>query len=418
MHHYPETKPAEHIQTAKPATPSDRIDSLDILRGLTILVMLFVNDLAGVTGVPGWMKHVHPSTADGMTFVDVVFPAFLFIVGLSLPLAFERRFSRGESLASVAGHIVTRVLSLLVIGVFMVNSDDASGQGWFHPTIWVLLFYAAVCLVWANLPGIRQTIWFRIAGLALLAGLAFAFRGPGEQPGLIELRSSWWGILGLIGWAYLVASVIYLASRRNGLVLAAAIPLLYCVYFADRVGFFASLSGLDVWVDIGAMLGSHAAITVSGALLGLTLLPPAHSHRSRVLSAVLTGCVFAAAGLLLHSLHDLHPMFIYNKNAASPPWCLLSSAWTAWVWAALYWLVQAKNLRRGTAWLAAAGQNALFAFILGPIAYTLLGFPGLGGPYSWLGDQFSTGLVRSIAFAVAAAWLTGLLQRRRLALRL
>ena len=54
---------------------------------MTILVMIFVNDLAGVRGAPAWMKHIHPSDADGMTFVDVVFPAFLFIVGTSIPSA-------------------------------------------------------------------------------------------------------------------------------------------------------------------------------------------------------------------------------------------------------------------------------------------------------------------------------------------
>ena len=417
MQQQQETQATGQAQTTVRVASSPRIDSLDVLRGLIVLVMLFVNDLAGVTGVPAWMKHMHPSTADGMTFVDVVFPAFLFIVGLSLPLAFARRLSRGESIGSIFGHVVIRVASLLAIGVFMVNSEEGVHQGWLHPAIWVLLFYAAVCLVWMNLPGIQRPTWFRIGGLALLIGLAFAFRGAGE-PSLIELRTSWWGILGLIGWAYLVTSVIYLASRGNSLVLAAAIPLLYCVYFADQTGFFASLSAIDGWVDIGSMLGSHAAITTSGALLGLTLLAPARSHRSRLVSAILLGGAFAAGGLLLHSLHGLAPMFIYNKNAATPSWCLLSSAWTAWLWAAAYWLIEVRDVRQGTGWVRCAGQNALFAFILGPIAYTLLSLPGVGGPFAWLGARFSTGLFRSIVFAVAATWLTGFLQRRRLALRL
>jgi heparan-alpha-glucosaminide N-acetyltransferase len=419
MQQYQATQPTAQARIQEmPFVPAPRVDSLDILRGLTVLVMLFVNDLAGVAGVPAWMKHIQPSTADGMTFVDVVFPAFLFIVGLSLPLAIERRFSRGESISSVAGHIGIRVASLLVIGVFMVNSDNASHQGWLHPAVWVLLFYGAVCLVWMNLPGVRRSGWFRIAGLALLVVLAFAFRGPGSQTALLELRPSWWGILGLIGWAYLVASVIYLVARRNAVVLAGVIPLLYCVYFADQVGFFTSFSAIDRWVDIGSMLGSHAAITTSGALLGLSLVAPARSHRSRLISAILIGSAFAVAGTLLHSLHALDRMFIYNKNAATPAWCLLSSAWTAWLWAGIYWLIEVSGLRQGTGWVRCAGQNALFAFILGPIAYTLVSLPGIRYPHAWLGARFSTGLLRSIAFAVAATCLTGLLQHRRLALKL
>ena len=53
-----------------------RILSIDAFRGITILVMVFVNELAGIRDMPQWMKHV-PADADAMTFVDVVFPAFL-----------------------------------------------------------------------------------------------------------------------------------------------------------------------------------------------------------------------------------------------------------------------------------------------------------------------------------------------------
>ncbi len=67
---------------------TQRILSIDVFRGITILVMIFVNDVAGVSGIPGWMKHVS-ADADAMTFVDVVFPAFLFIVGMSLPFCIE-----------------------------------------------------------------------------------------------------------------------------------------------------------------------------------------------------------------------------------------------------------------------------------------------------------------------------------------
>src|SRR2546421_6226075 len=130
---------------------SSRIQSIDILRGLTILVMMFVNDLAGVKGVPPWMEHIRPSDSDGMTFVDVVFPAFLFIVGISIPLAIGRRLERGERPATVWGHILARTFALLVIGFFMVNSETISKSGPLSPPEWELLMYTGAALTWLSL---------------------------------------------------------------------------------------------------------------------------------------------------------------------------------------------------------------------------------------------------------------------------
>ncbi len=85
------------------ALSTHRILSVDALRGITILVMIFVNELAGVSGIPQWMKHM-PADADAMTFVDVVFPAFLFIVGMSIPFALNNRLSKGDSLFQLQWH--------------------------------------------------------------------------------------------------------------------------------------------------------------------------------------------------------------------------------------------------------------------------------------------------------------------------
>ena len=73
-----------------------RILSIDVFRGFTIFMMVFVNDLAGVGNIPDWMKHM-PADADAMTFVDVVFPAFLFIVGMAIPFAVKNRLEKGRA---------------------------------------------------------------------------------------------------------------------------------------------------------------------------------------------------------------------------------------------------------------------------------------------------------------------------------
>ena len=69
---------------------SSRIVSIDILRALTMVLMIFVNDLGSLKGIPLWLEHVGQGV-DGIGLADVVFPAFLFIVGLSLPYAIDAR---------------------------------------------------------------------------------------------------------------------------------------------------------------------------------------------------------------------------------------------------------------------------------------------------------------------------------------
>src|SRR6476646_730289 len=107
--------------TAKPKLASvQRITSIDILRALTMVLMIFVNDLWSLKNIPGWLEHVAPGV-DGIGLADTVFPAFLFIVGLSLPFAIDHRRKKGDTEAQLVLHVVTRTVALLVMGVFLVN---------------------------------------------------------------------------------------------------------------------------------------------------------------------------------------------------------------------------------------------------------------------------------------------------------
>jgi len=404
-----------------PSGPTERLASLDVLRGATILVMIFVNDLAGVRGAPAWMKHFHPSDGDGMTFVDVVFPAFLFIVGMSIPFAIGRRLDRGDSPWKVWRHILTRALGLLAIGVFMVNAENMPDQGLLPAPLWALLMYVGVFMVWSAPPRAsgrppQRSIVLRGAGIVLLLLLAILYRGKGE-PAFIELRPQWWGILGLIGWAYLVTCTVYLLARKNLPAVIGTIPLLYCIFIAHAAGAFAGWTWLTDWILIGSMLGSHAGITVSGLALGIVLAPgsPFQAHRDRLRWGLVYGLALAAAAHLLHAAHGVHHMFIFNKNMATPPWCLLSSAITIGVWILLYWSIEVQKRGRWARLLEPAGQNPLTAYLLAPVLYCLFELlslaTGLPYVYAALGATFAVGFWRAVLMAVLVAWLAGRLRR-------
>src|SRR5690606_33429573 len=97
------------------AMQNNRLYSVDVMRGLTLFLMLFVNDLY-MPGVPQWLGHTEASY-DGMGLADWVFPGFLFMVGLAVPFAVSSRRKKGASDGAIARHVVLRTGSLLFIAI-------------------------------------------------------------------------------------------------------------------------------------------------------------------------------------------------------------------------------------------------------------------------------------------------------------
>ena len=96
----------------------NRIRSIDAFRAVTMFLMIFVNDLDGVPNTPEWLKHADIN-ADALGLADTIFPAFLFIVGLSIPYAFAKRLHNEN--AHIPMRIITRSFALIFIGFFHAN---------------------------------------------------------------------------------------------------------------------------------------------------------------------------------------------------------------------------------------------------------------------------------------------------------
>jgi len=398
-----------------------------------MFVMLFVNDVEGVPGVPAWMKHIHPSTADGMTFVDMVFPAFLFMVGVAIPFALGGRLARGVPVTEIWRQILLRTVSLLIIGVFMVNGETISPHGSLSPALWGVLVYGGVFLLWTTVPptvagGRLPPAALRWIGIVLLITAAWVYRGN-DATGILQMRPQWWGILGLIGWAYLGGCAVYMLCRNNLPGVVGSIALMYCIAIAESVGGLRApgwLHWLTTWISPGTVFGSQTGITVAGVALGMALAPGSSltTPGARVRWAFLFGLCLAAAGFLLHTAHHLSPVFIYNKNAATPPWCLISSAVTIGLWCALSLLCDLPASVRqspGTSVLASIGRNVLLAYLLASVFYLLfdlLAATGMPHFYNLLGQTFVVGVCRSLAFAFLVLWIANALNRRGIHLKL
>ncbi len=275
-----------------------RIVSIDALRGFVMFTMIFVNDLAGGgEKVPDWMVHFSDrhKGGSGMTFVDLVFPAFLFIVGMSIPIALSGRLAKGEPVWKLLLHVVARTVSLLAIGILMVNGEGGHANSklmGFSGTTWTVLMFCSALLAFCSVSPPSWVIagsstkriyrglslFLRTVGICGMIWAAFVFRGGKDGKQIISLdpfyiHPSWYGILGLIGWSYLVAAISFLAFRTNRTALLGCVILLLCLFAADRKGQFEGF-WLSHIVGIGESLGSLASISAAGVLLGTIFLTP------------------------------------------------------------------------------------------------------------------------------------------------
>jgi heparan-alpha-glucosaminide N-acetyltransferase len=390
---------------------TQRILSIDAFRSITILVMIFVNELAGVKNIPLWMKHM-PADADAMTFVDAVFPAFLFIVGMSIPFAINNRISKGDDTWQVQKHILIRTIGLLVLGVFMVNAEGGYNEAAMVMSInlWSLLFYVCVIMVWNVYTFQKKTIpvILRIIGMAGLLCLAFLYRG-GED-GTEHMKTHWWGILGLIGWAYLIASMLY--QLMKGKVSALIITIAICIaYYA--LGKNEMIHASAFWPLFSqAGHASQVAIVLCGIVLSLIFFDEVNikSARKRFVEAMVFTVVLLVAGFLLR------PYYQISKISATPTWSLYSAASCCIIFSFLYWLVDLKKINGWIAFFKPAASNPLLTYIIPFIVYALMGLLHMHLPGFILDGFF--GIIWSVSFAVAVMALVTVLNRLSIRLQL
>lgn len=419
---------------------------MDALRGLTILLMVFVNDLG--RAAPSWMHHIQPPRADGMTLADIVFPFFLFIVGVAIPLAQERAANAGVSRRSELRHILIRSAALLLLGVIEMNagSDRTLRSG-----LWEMLAFISIVAAWCVIPrekGVKRTVLLAVkalglAGLAVLLAIYRRNGGSAEIPfyGTVEnwvwLRTGWWGILGLIGWAYLTASLLVIGLGRRREWLMGAMGVLILLHLAVRNGgLLARLDAkpwlgatLPAWhwlanvvrsvggyIGLGDAVGSLAAIAVAGCLLGSILRRDSdvRGHRERLRWAWTFFVGLVVAGFVTDTFEGI------NKIAATPSWCLWSAALACGLWIVLYLVMDVAGKTGWSLVVRPAGANPLLAYFLHPIVIVLVSLSGHWN--DWLGYKASPNpsivVAGSLGMALFVCAATGVLGRLGLRLRL
>lgn len=397
----------------------DRLVSLDAYRGFVILMMIFVNFVEGMQGVPHWLKHAAASE-DLFTLPDLVFPGFLFMVGLAIPLAFARKID--EPWLPTLKRILLRTVGLLAVGVVYENQYRYDESLALLPkSLFTVLFYTAVVGIWYQ--GERKKPWMTWASVGVLATLMLLYRGQvidGFQG--VYLEHTWWGILGLIGWGYLLCSVLFLVSRGSGTALMGAMCLMLALYMGETKGLLDFLpEAVRNFVGIGAVLGSTAANVMAGVIAGRWFIEDRNNKgvassgkRAIHIRRITSMCVFAAglitAGYLLRPFHGI------SKINATESYTLITAGINLLAFMVFYVLLDVFKWRAWAAFLIPAGTNALLAYILPDYWDKLTDLVGLGklwwsGAWPYVDSGGLPGILNAAVVTLFMILLTQVLTR-------
>jgi heparan-alpha-glucosaminide N-acetyltransferase len=388
-----------------------RILSVDIFRAVTMLLMIFVNDLWTLHGVPGWLEHT-AANEDGMGLADTVFPAFLFIVGLSIPFAIGSRVARGDSKYSILLHILRRTLALVLMGFFMVNQENFnSGVPEVIRMWWEILMIIAFILIWNDYESKKVfgkiPAWlFQVTGMAILVMLAFLYKGgTAEDPHW--MRPHWWGILGLIGWAYLVCACIYLFSRNRMGIIIAALVILNALNLLEVIPNSLPLPHFLLIVS-----ASNHVLVMSGVLVTLIYLRVTDKMNFTVFGIIL----LILAAVCIGYGFGVRPFGGISKILATPSWTSICAGISMAVFLVIFILADVLHYSGWASVIMPAGQSTLTCYLIPGLLYPILYPLQQLLPASLLTGI--AGLAKSLLFALLTVIITGWLQKIHIRLKI
>jgi predicted acyltransferase len=280
--------------------------------------------------------------------------------------------------------------------------------------LWALLMYISVFLVWNDYPTGRGKVLFmilRAAGVAALIFLVVIFRsGPADDPAW--LTTGWWGILGLIGWGYLTASLIWLGTRDSISGTAIAVVFFLIVNILDAGGFLGFLDRARPALGI-IIQGNVPLIVLTGMLAGVLLRKMKEYGSERIIMVFITlGVLSLAIGFILRN------WFIISKIQATPSWGMICSGISFLVFALIYWLADVKEWRRWAAFVRPAGKHSLTTYLAPDILYHAIWMSAVPVLIYKQSSEPLVVIIGSVVWALLMVGLTALLAKINIKLKL
>ncbi|MDF9800954.1 putative acyltransferase [Catalinimonas alkaloidigena] len=298
---------------------SKRLLSLDVMRGITIAGMIIVN-------TPGSWSHVYPPLQHaewhGLTPTDLVFPFFLFMVGVSITLAFNKRLAKGVSKKPLATKTLKRTLIIFALAMFLALFPEFD---------------------FANL---------RVAGVLTRIALVYFICS------LIFLQVRTWKGIAILSAVLLVAYwLMMVLIPVPGVGPANLEPGTNLAAWLDSVAMPGRLYR-ETWDPEGLLSTIPAVVTGLTGILAGYLIQSKNSGEHKIIWMMVVG---TALCILAYFWNQVFPV---NKNLWSSSYVLASSGMAALLLGCMYWLIDVQKYQRWTPFFVAFGMNAITAYVL------------------------------------------------------
>ncbi len=350
-----------------------RLVSLDFFRGATVAAMILVNNPGSWSYMYGPLQH---APWHGWTPTDLIFPFFLYIVGVSIVLAFTKAQAKGAATGDLAKKTLIRAAKIFGLGLALSAFPYISFKAGFslHPN-----------LIDIRIPGVLQ----RIAICYAVGAFLFLYTKPKTQ--MITL-----GAL-LVGY-WMAMTLIPVPGYGAG---AIDIPEGNLAAYFDQL-FLSGHTWKENW-DPEGLLSTFPAIgsTLMGIWTGRMLMSNHETESSRTLQFFIWGFLMIALGYIWSLV------FPINKNIWTSSYTLFTGGQAMCFFGLAYWFIDVKEKKRFTDWGVAFGINAITVFFLSGIIgrlMFLIRFSVNGEDYtlkSWLYEE----VYRAIASPINASLL-------------
>lgn len=398
----------------------DRIISVDVLRGITILLMTLVNN-------PGSWDYVYPlldhAKWNGCTLADLVFPFFILIVGIAIPLAMPIKKDNKENIIK----IITRSLRIICLGFFLYFFNSIYFLGLNGVALLIVRLIITALVGYALIGNFNQKIKTILAIGLFIIFLVLAYGG---HQNFSEVRLP--GVLQRIGIVYLIVSLLYLKTTIKTQIALSVIILL---------GYWAIMTLVPVpgishpnlemgtnlasWLD-SVLLKNHMYVAtktwdpegilstlptiangIIGILIGQLLIQPMPKIKIAKLMGIISIC-FIALGFLWSLVFPL------NKALWTSSFVLYTAGIGLFILTIIYYIIDVLGHKNWTKFLLTWGVNPMIIFFLSGIIPRALALIQIQNPkdpsalinvrdyaYSfWISPIFENQMLASLIYSI------------------